>query len=358
MRGLQHAECATALVAGVNMLFDIAMSAQCAVAGMTSPGGNCHTFDARADGYVRSEACGATALQPLTSAPAATVLAGAAVRQDGRSASLTAPNGQAQRGLLRAALADAGVEPASLSRMEAHGTGTALGDPIEAGSLAGAVLSSREEALAMGSVKANSGHAEPAAGISGLLVLACGLGQALAAPNAQLRVLNPHVGVALRGVQCGLSMSLAPLPTGDRKGGVSSFGYSGTIAHALLQHQAVPAEPPRAAALRFRRRRFAWREALRPDAERAHDERPALFLSCWLPLAPAASSPRTSPAPLDVPKPWLLLHHGDEMSEACDGGPAARLPEQLAAEVWEAATLVLAKPDSVTSPTAAPMPIA
>ena len=212
MRGLQHAECATALVAGVNMVFDAGVSAQCAVAGMTSLGGNCHTFDARADGYVRADACGAVALRPLTRLPVAMALSGAAVRQDGRSASLTAPNGQAQRGLLLAALADAGLDPASLSRMEAHGTGTALGDPIEAGSLAGAVLSLRavhsSSALPVGSVKANSGHAEPAAGISGLLMLACGLAQAQAAPNAQLRLLNPHVGAALRGVACALSTSL------------------------------------------------------------------------------------------------------------------------------------------------------
>ena len=268
MRGLQHAECTTALVGGVNMVFDAVTSAQCAVAGMTSLGGNCHTFDTRADGYVRADACGAVALRRLTRLPVAMALSGAAVRQDGRSASLTAPNGQAQRDLLRAALADAGMDPASLSRMEAHGTGTALGDPIEAGSLAGAVLSSRGEAspaLPVGSVKANSGHAEPAAGISGLLVLACGLAQAQAAPNAQLRLLNPHVGAALRGVVCALPTSLAPLPNGERTGGVSSFGYSGTIAHALLQATA-PAAPAAVApaTVAFRRRSFLWREPVHP----------------------------------------------------------------------------------------------
>ena len=102
-------------------------------------------------------------------------LLGSAVRQDGRSASLTAPNGQAQQGLLAAALQDAGASADALVLNEAHGTGTALGDPIEAGSLVAAVLSAREEPLALGGVKANIGHAEPAAGMTGLLKLALGL---------------------------------------------------------------------------------------------------------------------------------------------------------------------------------------
>ena len=305
MRGLQHAECSTALVAGVNMVFDAVTSAQCAVAGMTSLGGNCHTFDSRADGYIRADACGAVALRPLTRLPVAMALGGAAVRQDGRSASLTAPNGQAQRDLLRAALADAGVDPASLSRMEAHGTGTALGDPIEAGSLAGAVLSSRGEAspaLPVGSVKANSGHAEPAAGISGLLVLACGLAQAQAAPNAQLRLLNPHVGAALRGVACALPTSLAPLPSGERTGGVSSFGYSGTIAHALLQATADGRMPVAAERLIYHRRHFPWLDAQpAPRSAAADDDRVALYATGWVAL-PGLAAARSSP-----PKPWLLI---------------------------------------------------
>eukprot|EP00964_Phaeocystis_antarctica_P163888 scaffold140901_cov181-Phaeocystis_antarctica.AAC.1 len=123
---------------------------------MTSAGGRCHTFDARADGYVRGEACGAAVLQPAPGAAAGTtmVLRGSAVRQDGRSASLTAPNGTAQRALLQAALTEAGMAAAGVARLEAHGTGTALGDPIEAGSVHAALLQARGEAqapLAVGS---------------------------------------------------------------------------------------------------------------------------------------------------------------------------------------------------------------
>ena len=191
-----------------------------AVAGMTSPRGRCHTFDDRADGYVRGEACGAIAMG-LTERH--TTMCGSAVRQDGRSASLTAPSGQAQQGLLSAALADGGAEPDALTLNEAHGTGTALCDPIETGSLAAAVLSRRgaAAALAVGGVKANIGHAEPAAGMMGLLKLSLSLEAGDAAPNAQLRALNPHVGVALRGVECALCAQAAALGMGARMGGVS-----------------------------------------------------------------------------------------------------------------------------------------
>ena len=119
LRALQLRECEAAVVAGVNLMLLPGMSVSFAVAGMTSPRGRCHTFDARADGYARAEACVSVALRS-TSEGASVSLLGIAVRCDGRSASLTAPNGQAQRGLLLAALADAGVDPASLSRMEAH----------------------------------------------------------------------------------------------------------------------------------------------------------------------------------------------------------------------------------------------
>jgi acyl transferase domain-containing protein len=216
-----------------------------AVAGMTSALGRSHTFDERADGYARGEACGVVVLRTCKADGDVVLgLYGSSVRQDGRSASLTAPNGSAQQGLLSAALADAALVPAALSLNEAHGTGTALGDPIEAGSLAATVLKKRAEVgappLALGGIKANIGHAEPAAGMTGLLKLALALEASGAAPNAQLRRLNPHVDAALRGSGCALPAQLASLRRGEGDGwvagGVSSFGYSGTIAHAVLSH--------------------------------------------------------------------------------------------------------------------------
>ena len=208
VRALQGDECTRGLAAGVNLMLTPAVGASFALAGMTSPHGRSHTFDARADGYARAEACAAVSMAPSAAADTegwklSAVVQGCAVRSDGRSASLTAPNGQAQQGLLRAALADASTFADSVAMAEAHGTGTALGDPIEAGSLAGAVLSGRPAScspVGVGGVKANIGHAEPAAGLTGLVRLATGLVRCSAPPNAQLRVLNPHLrSVMMRG---------------------------------------------------------------------------------------------------------------------------------------------------------------
>ena len=259
LRSVQLRECETALLEAVNLMLLPGVGQGFALAGMTSARGRCHTFDRRADGYARSEACGGLVLRPAGTASA---LLGSAGRQDGRSASLTAPNGLAQRALLRAALADAGVGAPDVARLEAHGTGTPLGDPIEAGSLAGAVLLARADgtcgALAAGSVKANSGHAEPAAGLVGLVVLAAGLATRRATPNAQLRLLNPLVGAAVGGAggACVLPTALADL-AGGGVGGVSSFGYSGTIAHALLRGDGGAVVSSLVPVV-FRRRAFAW----------------------------------------------------------------------------------------------------
>ena len=214
-----------------------------AIAGMTSATGKCHTFDKDTDGYARSEACGALVLQTTVSEVKALVtLEGSAVRCDGKSASLTAPNGQAQRQVISAAFAEAQMAPATLSLTEAHGTGTALGDPMEVGSVSAVVLKHRNACaplMALGSVKANAGHSEPAAGFSGLLKLAICLARGDAGPNAQLRQQNPHVSGTLRGVSCALPVQLGGRAFEAHIGGVSSFGYSGTIAHALLALERV-----------------------------------------------------------------------------------------------------------------------
>jgi acyl transferase domain-containing protein len=136
--------------------------------------------------------------------------------------------------LLIGALQDAHVSATDLALNEAHGTGTALGDPIEAGSLVGSILVARDTPLAVGGVKANMGHAEPAAGMTGLLKLALGLQKGEVAPNAHLRVLNPHVDGCVKGMPCVLPVVRGALPEGVMYGGVSSFGYTGTIAHTVL----------------------------------------------------------------------------------------------------------------------------
>ena len=325
MRALQYCECTLSFASGVNLMLLPLSSMGIAVAGMTSPRGRCHTFDARADGYVRSEACSSVALDCNLEERGIPKLLGSAVRQDGRSASLTAPNGQAQQGLLYAALQDASSSAISLGLNEAHGTGTALGDPIEVGSLFAAILSKREEALAVGGVKANTGHAESAAGLVGLLKLVPSMNFVKAMPNAQLRALNQHVCGEVRSVACALLVQLSALTTSS--GGVSSFGYSGTIAHALaacdgggevlpLGHCEYSSDissdgvERQMAALRSRRyevtnshcdvharnlllsrrRRFDWRSVIiTSDAIRMQ-----LYSTSWTPLTPASVAP---PAP-------------------------------------------------------------
>ena len=257
---------------------------------MLSPRGRSHSFDSRADGYARGEACCATALRAAASADAAgSRLCGVAVRQDGRSASLTAPNGQAQQGVLGASLADAQVEASEVGVLEAHGTGTALGDPIEAGSMAAAVLAHRDGSsgwLGVGSLKANAGHTEPGAGLAGALKLLMQLQDASMSPNAQLRVLNPHVGGGMRQMRSvmpcqGARVTGAPV---SACGGLSSFGYAGTIAHVVLRQSPGDGAPTDSALpLIYRRGRFPWREVVRT----ADAGRTSMHAVCWVRASPA-----------------------------------------------------------------------
>ena len=271
-RALQLNECVVALVVGTTLHLGPSLGTSFAIAGMTSPRGRCHTFDDRADGYARGEACGATAMR-LGRDEAALALLGSAVRQDGRSASLTAPSGQAQEGLVIAALDVGGSLADTLKLAEAHGTGTALGDPIEAGSLVASVLSKRSAespAMTVGGVKAGIGHGEPAAGMTGLLKLAIGLQRSTAAPNTQLRKLNPLLGNSLSTVTCTLPVELSELSSEtEAQGGVSSFGYSGTIAHAVLRSQKTASSPSSpVSTIGSKRRAFLWRELSHPFAQR------------------------------------------------------------------------------------------
>ena len=274
---LQRQETDLALLAGVNVMCHSDISQLFAASGMTSPTGKSYTFDSRADGYARAEACCCAVLQ-VDWSEAMQCLAGA-VRQDGRSASLTAPNGVAQQVLLRAALQWAGQTTAGAFLLEAHGTGTSLGDPIETR----AMVAVREEPqlLATMGCKANFGHTEPAAGLTGMLKLSLAMQHAAEAPNAQLRAINPHVKSAMHEGQ----LSSLPVHLGrasTQKGGVSSFGLNGTIAHAVLAWKEVRAvdswgasrkvtatrsqmdagsvthQVPPSSSLAYRRRAFPW----------------------------------------------------------------------------------------------------
>jgi acyl transferase domain-containing protein len=212
----------------------------------------CKTFDARADGYVRGEGCAMIVLKRLSDALAdgSTILAlvrGTAVNQDGRSSGLTAPNGPAQEAVIRQALANARLQPQQIQYVEAHGTGTSLGDPIEVQALAAVLGQNRpaERPLAIGSVKTNIGHTEAAAGIAGLIKATLALQHREIPPHLHLQELNPFIAWADMPLVVPTTRTPWPEAADGRYAGVSSFGFSGTNAHVILQE--APELPAREA---------------------------------------------------------------------------------------------------------------
>ena len=238
-QSLRLGESAFAIAAGVNLILSFEWSRIFSEAQMLAPDGRCKAFDASADGYVRGEGCGALLLKPLEAARAdgdsiLAIVRGTAVNQDGRSHGLTAPNGPAQIEVIARALADAGVEPGDISYIEAHGTGTALGDPIEAGAIGSVFSDRRRQPLLVGSVKTNIGHAEAAAGIAGLIKVVLAMQHREIPPNLHFRSLNTGIPA-----QSPIRVPTSLTPWRDRGvpvyAGVSSFGFGGTNAHIVVE---------------------------------------------------------------------------------------------------------------------------
>ncbi|MEM9557179.1 MAG: SDR family NAD(P)-dependent oxidoreductase [Acidobacteriota bacterium] len=242
LAALRRGECDLALAGGVHLMLTPAEATSLARARMLAPDGRCKPFSAAADGYVRAEGCGLVLLERdrdarRRSARRQAMVRGSAVGQDGRSSGMTVPNGPAQQDVMRAALRDAGAKPDEIGYVEAHGTGTALGDPIEAGAL-GTVFSGRDEApepraLRVGSVKSNLGHCESAAGIAGLLKAVLVLRERAIPPTLHLAEPNPRIDwphLPLR-----VPTTLEPWTASRRLAGVSSFGFSGTNCHVVLE---------------------------------------------------------------------------------------------------------------------------
>lgn len=235
-QSLQAGECDAALAGGVNVMLGPVSLIPSSKMRMLAPDGRCKTFDARADGVGISEGCGVVVLKRLPDAlacgdPILGVIRGSAVNQDGRSNGLTAPNVEAQRDVLRKALEYAGVACGSVHYVEAHGTGTVLGDPIEAEAIASVYPD-----VLVGGVKANLGHAGAAAGISGLLkTLLCFAHECIPA-QPRLRTLNPALPAGIR-----VARESTPWPHGPqpRYAAVSSFGWSGTNVHVVLEEAPV-----------------------------------------------------------------------------------------------------------------------
>ena len=246
---LQRSEANLALAGGVNAILSPVLTEAFARGGMLAPDGRCKTFDAAADGYVRGEGCAVLVLKRLAEAEAdgdriLAVVLGSAVNQDGASAGLTAPNGPAQERVIREALARADLRPADIDYLEAHGTGTELGDPIEVQAAAAVYGQDRaaDRPLLIGSVKTNVGHLEAAAGVAGLVKALVAMEQGTIPRHRHFATPNPRIEWERLPVRVTAQPTPWPAVEGrPPRAGVSSFGFSGTNAHLILEGR--PAGP-------------------------------------------------------------------------------------------------------------------
>ena len=242
---LRSAQADMALAGGVNLILSPETTIAFSHAHMMAADGRCKTFDAKADGYVRAEGCGVVVLKRLSDAlrdrdHIHAFIRGSAVNQDGRTAGISAPNGTAQQSVICEALAQAGIAPRELTYIEAHGTGTSIGDPIEIDALKGVLGTAApgDPPCVVGSVKANIGHLENASGMAGLAkVLTC-LEHGEIPGQLHFTRLNPRI--SLSGTRIRIPSATEPWPRAQRRlAGVSSFGFGGTNAHVVVEEAPV-----------------------------------------------------------------------------------------------------------------------
>lgn len=240
-------DCDLALAGGTSVLIGASMFVDTSKVGMLSPQGRCFTFDARANGFVPGEGIGVMVLKRLADAvrdgdPVRAVIRGWGTNQDGRTNGITAPNPEAQTRLIRGIHARFGIDPDSIDLIECHGTGTALGDPIEIEGLA-AAFDGVAGPIALGSVKSNVGHLLASAGVAGAMKAMLALQARELPPTALFEQVNPHL--ALAGTPFRIGTELRPWVRRDapRRVGVSSFGFSGTNAHLVLEEAPRQASP-------------------------------------------------------------------------------------------------------------------
>ncbi len=296
-QALRRGECDYALAGGAYLALHPFLYIYSCATSLLSPTDRCHTFDADADGYMMGEGGGLVMLARLSDAVAAghrvrAVIAGSAVNQDGRSNGLTAPNRAAQVDVIQRALAAAGATPDDVAYLEAHGSGTRLGDEIELGALQD-VFGQRAPGrpLPVGAVKTNIGHTHTAAGIAGLIKTVLVLEHGTIPPNINLA--GPAEAVtASAAVQPATTLMPLPAPGSAPVAGVSSFGWSGTNAHVIL---AAPAR--RRCRRRSRGRRPRPAAPLPPPPPPPPPPAP--------PPAPRASRRRSSSrSPPPARRPW------------------------------------------------------
>jgi len=243
---LQTGDCDLALAGGANVILAPEISISFSQANMLSSDGCCKSFSDDANGYVRSEGCAVIVLKRLSDAQQdgnriLAVIKGGAVNQDGASNGFTAPSRLAQQELLEKALATARLAPEDIDYLEAHGTGTPLGDPIELGAI-GQVYQGRKRPLYIGSVKSNIGHLEAAAGIAGLMKVVLSLQQEVIPANLYFRAINPRIDLKVIPAQIVVENLAWKKQNEPRRAGISSFGFSGTNAHLIIEE--APLQDP------------------------------------------------------------------------------------------------------------------
>ena len=240
---LRSGETDVALAGGVQLILSGKLTELRANAGMLSPDGICKTFDESANGYVRGEGCGIVVLKRLKDAERDgdhiwAVVAATAINQDGSSEGLTVPRGTAQKAVIEAAIDQADIDPASVDYLEAHGTGTPVGDPIEINAAAEVYGQGRtsEAPLLIGSVKTNIGHLEPAAGVAGVIKAALALQFGYIPKHLNFEVPSSEIDWDLLPVKVvNEAIHWPEKQVSERFAGINSFGFSGTNAHVILQ---------------------------------------------------------------------------------------------------------------------------
>jgi acyl transferase domain-containing protein/acyl carrier protein len=246
-QSLRTGACTMALAGGVNIILNPDHTIGFSQGRMMAPDGHCKAFDARADGYVRSEGAGVVILKPLSRAqvdgdPIYALIRGGSSNNDGHCELFMAPSLEGQQAGLRMAYRDAGIDPRQVQYVEAHGTGTSVGDPVEINAL-GSVLCERRSAsrpLFVGSVKTNIGHTEGAAGLAGLIKAALCLKHGMIPPNLHFHQPNPAIPWQKYALKIPTRLMPWPQSDGPRLAGVSSFGIAGTNAHIVLQEAPQP----------------------------------------------------------------------------------------------------------------------
>ncbi|MCI0454467.1 MAG: type I polyketide synthase [Candidatus Dadabacteria bacterium] len=241
-RGIWSGECEMALTGGVNAILRPEGTIGFSKASMLSPSGSCKSFDSGADGYVRAEGAGIIVLKPLSKAladgdPIYAVIRGTAINQDGRTGGIAFPNRLAQESILKEVYEQAGILPEQVHYIEAHGTGTSAGDPIEVNAIGNALTKSRPPGneCIIGSVKTNIGHLEAASGIAGLIKVALSLKHGRIPANLHFETPNPDIDFETLRIR--IPRVLEPWPSNGsepRFAGVNSFGFGGTNAHVIL----------------------------------------------------------------------------------------------------------------------------